>query len=199
MCLNKWTRAVWGGLVIVAAVLGIDRHANGGVPEQKENLALPTISVANEIERSEPDSISLYGQLLEGDGLFFIVGRSGGSISVAEFAEVKEEILRAIAQISSDVQFLVLFFDSGILQFPSSGRPVVASLQAKDSVRAWLRYVSRGLGTCQAEALQHVESLARRASLQRNAIILVPLAALASRVISVSHARHRSELLVLRE
>ena len=127
----------------------------GSTRNVKENLDLPFDAVGeSESEEDAPEVVIFYGQQLEGDGFFYTIDRSGSMQDSGELGRAKQEVSRNVSEFSFRTQFGVVFFDSGLQRFPSSGRPVEAATLHRAYICAATWTFRRGavrpkhMGTC---------------------------------------------------
>ena len=140
----------------------------------KENLDLPVDAVGENItEEDAPEVVIFYGQQLEGDGFFYVVDRSGSMQDRGELARAKQEISRNIQEFSARTEFGVVFFDSGVLRYPSSGRPIEANSGMKTAALSWIQAVGGGSGSCCQQGLLAGLQFANFASSERKVICYV--------------------------
>lgn len=140
----------------------------------KENLDLPYDALGEgEEEEDAPEVVNFYGQNLEGDAFFYVVDRSGSMQDSGELAVAKKEILRNITEFTERVQFGVVFFDKGLLQYPSSGTPAEANPGMKASAQSFVNTVSGGGGSCCQLGLTAALRMANRATAKRIVITYV--------------------------
>ena len=144
-------------LLFCCATLGfcVDTMAqNVGSVGIKENLDLPVDAVGENItEEDAPEVVIFYGQQLEGDGFFYAVDRSGSMSDRGELARAKQEISRNIQEFSDRTEFGIVFFDSGVLRYPSTGRPIEATAGMKSAGLSWIAAVGGGSGSCCQQGL----------------------------------------------
>ncbi len=143
--------------------------AQGGL--SKENLDLPydALSLAEEDEDA-PEVVIFYGQNYEGDGVFFCLDRSGSTAN-GELKIEKRETIRSITEFSARVQFGIVFYDAGVKKYPSTGRPLTASVGAKGGAISWLTNLRSGSGTCPGKGLMECLNYVSFSSAKRNVII----------------------------
>ena len=142
----------------------------------KANLDLPfDAGLLNDDTEDEdaPEIITFYSQQYEGDGIFYTIDRSGSMQDRGELRIAKREITRNIMEFSGRVQFGIVFFDLGILKFPSNGRPTEASASMKASGMSWVKSVQGGRGSCCQQGLIEVLKFANQSSASRKVIVYV--------------------------
>jgi hypothetical protein len=149
----------------------VAQEGRGGQAATKENLDLPFDAFANSEEEEEaPEVIFFYGQQYEGDGFYFCLDRSGSTAN-GELDIEKRETIRTIQQFSKKVYFAIVFYDQGLMKWPSTGRPAEASGGMKAQAVAWLSTIRSGSGTCVREGLMESLNFANRSPAKHNQII----------------------------
>ena len=143
------------GLVVVALFVGqstiVDGQSLGATAGRKENLDLPFDAGTFEGEDSDeeaPESIRFYGQQYEGDGVVFLIDRSGSMQDSGELRIAKKEVSKNINDFTNRVQFGIVFFDNGILKYPQGGRPADSNPAMKAGPLNWVNRLSGGGGSC---------------------------------------------------
>ncbi len=142
----------------------------------KANLDLPfDAGLLNDDGEDEdaPEIINFYSQQYEGDGIFYAIDRSGSMQNQGELLIAKNEVRKNIREFSNRVQFGIVFFDSGITKFPSSGRPTDASSSMKASATNWLMAIPGGRGSCCKEGLMEALKYANTSSSSRKVVVYV--------------------------
>jgi len=143
--------------------------ASGGV---KDNLDLPFDAVGEaEEEEDAPEIVTFYGQQLEGDGLFYVVDKSGSMQDQGELAVAKRELVRNITEFSDRVQFGIVFFDSSVSKFPSSGMPADANPGMKSSAIAFVNAIPGGHGSCCQEGIAAALHMANMGTAKRKVLV----------------------------
>lgn len=143
---------------------------------KKENLDLPFNAslTAPELEEEDaPEVITFYSYQFEGDGVFFAIDRSGSMSDRGELPIAKREVTKNINEFSPNVQFAVVFFDREIKQWPESGRPAVATLDAKRSAVSWTQAIRGGGGSCAQQGLIAALKFANQSTSTRKVVIYV--------------------------
>ena len=160
-----------GALTFSAALSAQDVGSVG----TKENLDLPVDAVGENVTEEEdaPEVVIFYGQQLEGDGFFYTVDRSGSMQDRGELARAKQEIARNIQEFSDRTEFGVVFFDSGVLRYPSTGRPIEATAGMKSAALSWIAAVGGGSGSCCQQGLLASLQFANFSSSQRKVVCYV--------------------------
>ncbi len=125
-------------LILISSML----TGQGSQAATKENLDLPfdAIGISEDVEDA-PEVIFFYTQQFEGAGFFFCLDRSSSTAQGELLTEIKEAI-RTISQFSNKVQFTIVFYDQGVLKWPSSGKPAEANAGTRSAaicVRRWLK------------------------------------------------------------
>jgi Mg-chelatase subunit ChlD len=140
----------------------------------KENLDLPYDALGSEEEDEEaPEIVTFYGTSLEGDGFFYVIDRSGSMMDSGELIVAKREVVRNITELSSRVQFGVIFFDRAALKYPQSGQAAEANPAAKTSGIAFVQSADRGRGSCPQTGLSAALQMANLCSARRKVIVYV--------------------------
>jgi hypothetical protein len=94
-----------------------------------------------------------YGQLMACDTVIFVIDRSGGMQDSGELPIAKREIVHVIEELPETSEFAVVFFDMGIVKFPSGESPALATQDMKESAVAFISGVPGGAGSCLKEGL----------------------------------------------
>jgi Mg-chelatase subunit ChlD len=143
-----------------------------GWAQIKENLDLPFDALGQEEEEEEaPEIVNFYTTNLEGDGFFYVIDRSGSMQNSGELARAKSEVSKNISEFSSRVQFGIVFFDAGILKFPSSGQPAEANEAMKQAGKGWMNSVGGGSGSCCMQGILTGLQMANRAKARRKVVV----------------------------
>ena len=163
---------LWGLFCCGTLTLSVEARAQDvGSVGTKENLDLPVDAVGENItEEDAPEVVIFYGQQLEGDGFFYTVDRSGSMQDRGELARAKQEIARNIQEFSDRTEFGVVFFDSGVLRYPSTGRPIEANAGMKSAALSWVAAVGGGSGSCCQAGILATLQFANFSSSQRKVI-----------------------------
>ncbi len=167
-------------LLSLAAVMSFSSsplaaQALGGAAS-KENLDLPYDAglFNSEVDDEDaPEVIQFYDQQYEGDGVFFAIDRSGSMQGSGELDIAKREVSKNISEFSTRVQFGIVFFDNGLLKFPTSGRPAEAAPSMKAAALNWVNSVKGGNGSCCQQGLVAAMQYANFSSAKRKVIIYV--------------------------
>ncbi len=140
----------------------------------KENLDLPLDAMGEPgDEEDPPEVVTFYGQNLEGDGFFYAVDRSGSMQQSGELARAKQEVSRNVSEFSSKTEFAVVFLDSGIQKFPSSGRPAQASPGMKSAALSWVSGIPGGGGSCMMQGVREALKFSNLSSAKRKVVVYV--------------------------
>jgi hypothetical protein len=159
-----------GGAVRSGRLHAQEGGGGGGAP--KQNLDLPFDAAGeNEEEEEAPEIVVFYGQQYEGDGIFFCCDKSGTMKEGTKFKRLQQEVIKNISQFSEKVQFGIVFFDSGLVKFPASGKPADANAAMKAAGMAMVMSTSPGSGTCTKPALVTCLTFASQSSAKRRLII----------------------------
>jgi hypothetical protein len=167
----------FSGLFVVALLIGFAITAvhaqDAGIGGEKVNLDLPFDAGGGENNEEEaPPTIIFYGQAYEGDGIFYCLDRSG-STADGELAIEKRETIKNIMEFSDKVQFAVVFYDSNVTKWPTSGKPVDANAGMKGAAMAFISSIQPGHGTCVALGLTEAINFANQSSAKRTQIIFI--------------------------
>lgn len=99
-------------------------------------------------------------------GVFFACSRD--LLWGARLSLLKQEVREAIAQLSTEDQFGIVFFDSTLIAFPASGTPIEATAQAKSEADHFVSAVETSLsGTCYAAGILAALDIASRSTARR--------------------------------
>ena len=167
------------GLVVLWVVQSsplVDAQSLGSVAGRKQNLDLPFDAGVFDGEDSEedaPETIRFYGQQYEGDGVFFVIDRSGSMQNKGELRIAKQEVIKNINDFTSRVEFGIVFFDSQILKYPSGGRPATSNPAMKASGLNFVTSVAGGSGSCMQKGFVEVLKFANLSTAKRKVIIYV--------------------------
>jgi Mg-chelatase subunit ChlD len=146
----------------------------GGTAATKENLDLPFDAVGDSQEEEDaPEIVTFYGQQMEGDGIFYVIDRSGSMQDAGELAIAKREVVRNIQEFSSRVQFAVVFFASDVSKYPSSGMPAEANPGMKASAVSFVQALPGSHGSCCQQGLAAGLRFANMATSKRKVLIYV--------------------------
>jgi hypothetical protein len=146
----------------------------GSTSQTKENLDLPYDAIGEGSEEEiAPSVIVFYGQSFEGDGVFYVIDRSGSMQGAGELDIAKREVVRNIKEFSSNMQFAVVFFDSNVLKYPSGGQPTDASTTNKQSAIGWVTGMAGGSGSAISLGLFAGIDFSNRSTSDRKTIIYV--------------------------
>lgn len=156
-------------LAIAAPARGVAQDGGGAV---KENLDLPYDARGEEEEEEDaPEIVTFYGQQLEGDGLFYVVDRSGSMQDSGELAIAKREMVRNISEFSERVQFGMVFFDASVSKFPPSGQPAEANPGMKAAATSFIQAIPGGHGSCCQQGITACLQIANRATAKRKVLV----------------------------
>lgn len=140
----------------------------------KENLDLPFDARGESGEEEDaPEVVVFYGQLFEGDGIFYVVDKSYSMRDAGELAVAQREVIRNIQEFSDRVHFGVIFFDSQVVQFPASGQPAEANPGTKSAAVSFVQSVVGASGSCCQQGLVAGLRMANLASPKRKTLIYV--------------------------
>lgn len=161
------------GHVSVLLALGLPLWGDSLAPT-KENLDMP-FDARGETDEEEdaPEIVVFYGQQFEGDGIFYVVDRSGSMRDSGELDIAKREVLRNVREFSDRVQFGVVFFDSQVVKFPASGQPAEANPNMVSAACSFVMSISGGTGSCCRQGLAEGLRMANLASPRRKVLIYV--------------------------
>jgi hypothetical protein len=118
-------------------------------------------------------SMDFYGQDFQADGVLYVVDRSSNMMDAGELAIAKREILRTIGGFPETVEFGIIFFDSGVAQFPPGGAPVRADAEAKLAATSFVQSIDWGQGSCCHVGLLAGLECANQSEAQRKVLIYV--------------------------
>ena len=140
----------------------------------KENLDLP-FDAAGESEEEEdaPEIVTFYGQQLEGDGVFYVVDKSGSMRDQGELAIAQREVIRNVQEFSDRVQFGIVFFDKTVTKFPASGMPAEANPGMKSSAVSFVMSITGQSGSCCQQGLAEALRMANLATPKRKVMVYV--------------------------
>lgn len=117
---------------------------------------------------------AFYGVPLLGDGIFYVVDKSGSMMDSGELAIAKREVIRTVNELPEDHQFGIVFFDSSVMKFPASGFPATANPAMKAAATSFVQSVpGGGGGSCVQQALLATLDMARASSARRDVLVYV--------------------------
>ena len=93
-------------------------------------------------------TIQPFGIPYAASDVVFVVDRSGSMQDSGELARAKQVIAKSLEDLGADASFGIVFFDTGVLKFPSTSELVPATTGNVESALAWLAGVSGGSGSC---------------------------------------------------
>ncbi len=114
-----------------------------------------------------------FGFDFEGDGVFFVVDRSGTFNNSGALALAMREVVATISAFTAGHEFAVLFASVSVLKFPSNGVPATASEQMKAAGIAFVQSVLGGSGSCDRAALMAALGFAGNSSARVRSICYV--------------------------
>lgn len=157
--------------ILMVIVSTIGQPDTSGRVKLKENLDLPynATGIANDEEES-PEVIVFYGQIYEGDAIFYVLDRSG-STKNGKLEVEQREVTRNVLEFSNHVEFGIFFFDEGLQSFPATGKPAEAIDPNKRRAIEWVLSQVPGGGTCPGLGLLAAIEMARNAESSRKTII----------------------------
>ena len=137
----------------------------------KENLDLPYDALGDmATEEEAPEVVVFYNQSYEGDGFFYCLDRSSSTCD-GDIEIEKRETINNISEFSPRVHYGVVFYDQGLMKFPSSGRPMKATPSGKSAGISFVSSVGCGRDTCVQKGLLASIELANFSPAKRNVII----------------------------
>lgn len=146
----------------------------GNTAQTKENLDLPYDAVGEGADEEDaPEVVQFYGQNYEGDGIFYVIDRSGSMQSSGELEIAKREVTRNLSEFSSRVWFGIVFFDANVVKYPASGQPQEATSANKQGGINWVQGMKGGNGSCVQQGLVAGLQFANRAASERRVVIYV--------------------------
>jgi hypothetical protein len=157
--------------IVLALSLAGSPGDGGAQAGTKENLDLPFDAAAEGEDESAVEMVTFYELVYEADGVFFCCDRSGSMEERAKFTRLQQEVLRSIRQFSEKVEFAVVFFDTGMVCIPPSGRPLEATPAMKAMAEAMVLSTRPGKGTCALPALCAALNFANLSTASRKIII----------------------------
>ena len=138
----------------------------------KENLDLPFDAAGVKDDVTDiSEEIRFYGVPLEGDAFFYVIDRSVTMQDRGELPRARQEVLKNLNEFSASAEFGIIFFDSQVVSFPSSGRPARAELAMKQSAKMFVVGTPPGAGTCGLQALQAALKMASQARSAKRVIV----------------------------
>jgi len=163
-------------------VLGISALLFGPVASQTGaggsvvRLDLPNSDKANDEEEEDlPEVIQFFDNPYEGECFIFCCDRSSSMNYVyrgrVKLQHLKEELIRAINQMSSEAEASMVFFDAGILVF--NEQPVPMDPAGKQRAIAWVMGVAPGQGTCLAPAGVRALAIASRSTKRYRTVVIL--------------------------
>ena len=162
--------------VLVALIVRFDDHAvvsaDGiGQSDRKENLDLPYDAAGESGEEEEaPEIIVFYGRSYEAQAVVFCLDESLSMRRHGRWETQQREIIRAISELSSAVEFGVVFYGDGAHAF----RPqlVRASGGNKQAAIAFVTGRQMSFGTCLGPGIVKSLKMLTRAESRHRAVIV---------------------------
>jgi hypothetical protein len=105
------------------------------------------------------------------DGVFLAVDRSGTMQDAGELARARQEVLKFIEAAPAGIRFGIVFFDVGVIRFPSNGIAAEATPELKEAAAAFVRNMPGGAGTCVRPGLLAALDFVRSSGARRNVIL----------------------------
>ena len=107
------------------------------------------------------------------DGIYYVIDRSGSMQDSGELALAKNAMVDHLKTLGGNDEFGIVFFDRGILKFPSGDTPAFATPGTVASAQDWILSVSGGAGSCVMQGLVQALKFANASSADKNVIIYV--------------------------
>jgi Mg-chelatase subunit ChlD len=140
----------------------------------KGNLDMPHNAGMAVVEETEqPEIITFYSQQYEGDGIFYVIDKSGSMSTQGEFDIARSEVIKNIQQFSQRVEFGITFFSNNAVKFPNSSFPAAASPSAKKLAIGWIGSIEPIGTSCVKDGIEEAITFAMHSSAIRNVIIYV--------------------------
>ena len=151
---------------VLASSLALGQSLGEGphAAQSKANLDLPYEAKSR---------LEFYGEGFEGDGVVFVVDRSGSMQDSGELDIAKQEVARNITELSAQVEFAVVFFDANVMKWPSGGGPVQAKASQKASAIQWVLGIPGGSGSCVQQGMAAGVDFANKTTVERPVILYV--------------------------
>lgn len=161
--------------VLVLALLGTAiLHAQSTGSPRKENLDLPfDAAVGDEHEEAAPEVLVFYGEAYETEAVFFCLDQSL-SMGQGEWQILQRELIRVISELSSSMEFGIVFFHEEATVFPASKKPAVANAGSKASAIAMVQSTkASNRSTCFLPGLREALNMANQSSAKRRTVIFM--------------------------
>lgn len=130
---------------------------------------------SDEEEEDLPEVITFFDNQYEGEGFFFCCDHSSSMNHTCngrnKLQVLKDEMIRAVNQMSSDAEFSIVFFDASLLVF--SDQPVRANPAGKMRGINFIMSCPPGHGTCMAAGGVKTLEIANRSTKRYRTMILV--------------------------
>jgi Mg-chelatase subunit ChlD len=170
-----WILAFLGAFsVILGLASTVQAQELAGTAATKENLDLPFDAIGDsEEEEDAPEIVTFYGQQMEGDGIFYVIDKSGSMRDSGELDIAKREVTRNVQEFSSRVQFAIVFFDAVPVKYPASGMPAEANPGMKSAAISFIQAITGNPGSCCQQGLAQGLRFANMATSKRKVMVYV--------------------------
>jgi len=115
--------------------------------------------------------LDIPGLNVSGEGVFFVIDRSRTMQDRRELGLAKREVVGLIKNFPEAVQFGVVFFETGVIKFPSEDKPAQATADLKTMAKDFVVSVRGGSGTCQQKGLVAALKYVDASTATRNVIL----------------------------
>ena len=109
----------------------------------------------------------------EGGCIVWVIDQSPTVVAFGGLERAKQETVETIGKLTADTELAVLFFAGSLRRFPSSGIPLRATPELKESAIAYVNGAGGGSGTCGRPALLSALDIALRSSATNKVILYV--------------------------
>lgn len=168
------TIAAAGGVFLIVAVATLLRSLHAETTEElKANLDLPyDAGSGTDGDDEAPEVMVFYGESFEGEGFFYCID---GSMSMGDGAwqTLQRELGRSILGLKEDMQFGFVIFNKAVLAFPNSGKPTVATTEAKKAALTAVAAATPDSWTCLKEGLTRALEMANASEGKRRSVVLL--------------------------
>lgn len=166
-----------GALDLTDAVTLLRTLFSGGPPLPAPFPACGEDSTADELgctgyEGCLP-SFDIGGTPVVGDGVFFVIERSGTMSNNGELMFAKGVATRTIKGLPNTAELAIVFTDDGVLGFPEGGDPVLATDDAKADALRFLESTPGGSGACPEPGLLAALQYATRSTSRRRVVVFL--------------------------
>ena len=115
----------------------------------------------------------LFGEEIAGDGVFFLVDRSGSMQESGQLELAKQAVVETLSGLPAGSQFGIVFFDANVNKFPSTGQPAAVTDESIAAATSWVDSIPGGGGSCIQLGLLSAVQFVNSATASRNVILYI--------------------------